>query len=236
MNLVVCLILTLAALSPAPEITGTVVDDSGKPASGVSISADRIPSSDVMQKTVSASDGSFRFTDLAPGAYGVEAKTDSACAFSDAIRVDTGFTSVVRLRLIKGFCQSAFSSGQFNDSTTVKSGPFAAGYEVRGPRRGYFFPPNAVITTANNHLLVRGYGKIWVYSLTAVKVRRMSSLVWVDANTFPAERSAAVLRAYRNSLETRPSVRDVTCPDCDAFLSDPAPPSEAPFPIPAPPR
>jgi hypothetical protein len=105
MNLVVCLILILTALSPAPEITGTVVDGHGKPVSGVPISAITLPSSDVVQKTVSESDGSFRFMGLAPGDYGVEAETRSACAFSDAIRVDTGFTTALRLRLVPGLCR-----------------------------------------------------------------------------------------------------------------------------------
>ncbi|MBV9718474.1 MAG: carboxypeptidase regulatory-like domain-containing protein [Candidatus Eremiobacteraeota bacterium] len=105
MNLVVCLILTLAALSPAPEIAGTVADDKGKSVSGVPIFAVSIPSSNVIQKTVSESDGSFRFTGLASGSYGVEAETRSACAFSDAIQVDTGFTTAVHLRLVPGLCQ-----------------------------------------------------------------------------------------------------------------------------------
>lgn len=63
MNLLICVMLTLVALSPVPEIAGKVVDYDGK--------------------------------------------VDSACAISNAIRVDVGFTSVVGLRLIKGLCQSA---------------------------------------------------------------------------------------------------------------------------------
>lgn len=109
MNLLICLILTLAALSPNPEITGTIVDDNGKPVSGVPISVVRLIGDRVIKETLSGSDGSFHFTALAPGAYGLSAKTDSACAFSDPLRVDNGFTSVVRLRLIKGFCQDAIA-------------------------------------------------------------------------------------------------------------------------------
>jgi large repetitive protein len=105
MKLVICAILTLAALSPAPEVAGTIVDYNGKPVPGVPISIVAIDSEDqVTKKTVSESNGSFSFTGLAPGAYGVVAKTDSACAISDAIRVDIGFTSIVRLRLAKGWC------------------------------------------------------------------------------------------------------------------------------------
>ena len=124
-----------------------------------------------------------------------------------------------------------FASGQLTDSTTIKSGPSATGYEVRGPRKGNFFPPNTIITTAGNHLLVRGYTKIWAYRLAGVKVRRMSSLVWVDAKYFPAERSGAIVGAYRDSARTRiRSVTRKTCPDCDAVFSDRALLSGAPFP------
>lgn len=107
MNLFFCLILTLAALSPPPEITGTVVDYQGRLVSGVSIAVVSINSDQIIRKTHSASDGSFSFTGMSSGGYGVAAKTDSACAFSDAIQVDAGLTSVVRLRLVKGLCLDA---------------------------------------------------------------------------------------------------------------------------------
>lgn len=106
MNLVICLILTLAALSPTPEITGTIVDYHGELVSGVPISVVALYANQTVEKTVSATDGSFHFTDLAPGAYGLDAETASGCAISDPIRVDGGFTSVVRLQLIKGLCQN----------------------------------------------------------------------------------------------------------------------------------
>ncbi|HET6276310.1 MAG TPA: carboxypeptidase-like regulatory domain-containing protein [Candidatus Cybelea sp.] len=100
------MILTLIAVAPTPEITGTIVDGHAKPVPGISISAVALPSSLVIAKTVSGPDGSFNFTGLARGGYGIEAKSDSACAFSDAIQVDDGFTSVVRLLLVKGLCQN----------------------------------------------------------------------------------------------------------------------------------
>ena len=106
MNLVICMLLTLAVLPPTPEITGTIVDDNGKPVSGVPISVVAVLANQTIEKTLSGWDGSFHFTDIAPGAYGLEAKTDSACAFSDEIGVTIGFTSVVRLRLIKGLCKN----------------------------------------------------------------------------------------------------------------------------------
>jgi hypothetical protein len=106
MNLVICSILTLAALAPAPEITGTIVDYNGRLVSGVPVSVIALYANQTIEKTLSRSDGAFHFTDLAPGAYGLEAKTDSGCAISDPIRVDIGFTNVVRLRLIKGLCQT----------------------------------------------------------------------------------------------------------------------------------
>jgi hypothetical protein len=109
-------------------------------------------------------------------------------------------------------------------------------YEVRGPRRGYFFAPNAIITTAGSHLLVRGYGQIFVYGLSGTRVRRMSSLAWMDAKQFPAERNGAILRAYRKSTATRTARGGFTgsamdCPDC-TIVPDPMPPSEPPLPIP----
>jgi large repetitive protein len=105
MNPVICLALVLAALSPPPEITGTIVDYNGKPVAGVPISVVAVNSEDqVTKKTVSESNGSFSFTGLAPGGYGLVAKTGSACAISDAIEVDIGFTSIVHLRLAKRWC------------------------------------------------------------------------------------------------------------------------------------
>jgi Carboxypeptidase regulatory-like domain len=106
MNPVICLILTLAALSPSPEITGTIVDYNGSLVASVPISVIALYANQTIEKTLSGSDGSFRFTDLAPGAYGLAAKTESGCAISDPIRVDIGFTTVVHLRLIKGLCQN----------------------------------------------------------------------------------------------------------------------------------
>ena len=109
-NLVICLVLTLAALSPTPEITGTIVDYHGDLVSGVPISVVALYANQTVEKTLSGSDGSFHFTDLAPGAYGLEAKTASGCAISDPIRVDVGFTSIVRLQLIKGLCQNPIAT------------------------------------------------------------------------------------------------------------------------------
>jgi hypothetical protein len=108
MNLAVCLSFILAAVSPGPEIAGTLVGDDGKPVSGVSVSVELVPSGPEASKTASQADGSFSFTGLAPGAYGVVAKTKSACAFSSAVSVHPGFTSVVHLHLVKGLCSSAF--------------------------------------------------------------------------------------------------------------------------------
>ena len=105
MNSVICLILSLAALLPTLEITGTIVDYHGELVSGVPISVVALYANQIVEKTLSGPDGSFQFTDLAPGAYGLEAKTNSGCAISDPVRVDIGFTTVVRLRLIEGLCQ-----------------------------------------------------------------------------------------------------------------------------------
>jgi hypothetical protein len=109
MNLVMCLALMVAVASPAPESLGDVVGDDGKAVPGVTISIESIPSSLEAAKTVSRADGSFDFTGLASGNYGVEAKTKSACAMSNAASVHVGFTSILHLRLIKGVCSSAFS-------------------------------------------------------------------------------------------------------------------------------
>jgi hypothetical protein len=108
MNLGVCLSLLLALVPPAPEIAGMLVGDDGKPVSGVTISVGLVSSNQQARKTVSGADGSFSFTDLGPGAYGVVAKTNSACAFSSAVSIHPGFTSVVHLHLVKGLCSSEF--------------------------------------------------------------------------------------------------------------------------------
>jgi len=109
MNLVMCLSLVLAVASPTPEILGDVVGDNGQAVPGVTISIVSLPSSQEASRTESRADGSFDFTGLASGNYGLEAKTKSACAMSSAVSVHVGFTAIVHLRLIKGFCSSAFS-------------------------------------------------------------------------------------------------------------------------------
>jgi hypothetical protein len=81
MNLVICSILTLAALAPAPEIAGTIVDYNGRLVSGVPVSVIALYANQIVEKTLSGSDGSFHFTDLALGAYGLEAKTDSGAQY-----------------------------------------------------------------------------------------------------------------------------------------------------------
>lgn len=106
MNLTVCLLAMLVVSSPAPEITGTIVDHSGKPISKIGVAVVAIDSDQVIKKTLSDSDGSFDFAGLTSGGYALVAKTDSACALSDPIQVDSGFTAVVRLRLINGLCQN----------------------------------------------------------------------------------------------------------------------------------
>ncbi len=104
-NLVACLTLALAAISPPPQIAGTIVDPSGKLAAGVPLSVVAINADRTMATTVSEANGSFHFSGLAPGGYGIVAKTASACAISGAVRVDAGLTSIVRLRLTTGLCE-----------------------------------------------------------------------------------------------------------------------------------
>lgn len=114
MNLLLCLIVTLAAVTPAPEITGTIVDDRGKALSGIAVSGVSLPSSQEMEKTTSGPDGSFSFAGLIAGGYGIEANSGSDCAFSNAIQVSGGFTSVVRLRLVQGLCDGALVFVEFH--------------------------------------------------------------------------------------------------------------------------
>jgi len=131
----------------------------------------------------------------------------------------------------------AFAPDRLTDSTVIKSGPLASGYEVRGLRKGYFFPQSAIITTVSNELLVRAYGKIWAYRLSGVRVRRMSSGAWVDAKHLSAERSRALIRVYRESVRTRIPAAPMACPDCDAVFSDIVPsdsPTSQPFATPPP--
>jgi hypothetical protein len=112
MTALICVLLALTVSagstvpSTAPEITGTVLDYNGKPKAGVPISVVEIYSGHVVSKGMSLEDGSFYFAGLPSGAYGVAAKTSSACAFSTAINVTVGYTTGIRLRLIPGLCKS----------------------------------------------------------------------------------------------------------------------------------
>jgi hypothetical protein len=109
MSLAGLLAIILAVASPPPEVTGTLVGDDGKPVPGATITIQLVNSNGEasVSKTVSLADGSFSFTGLASGAYGLVAKTKSSCAISSATSVHPGFTSVVHLQLVKGLCSSA---------------------------------------------------------------------------------------------------------------------------------
>jgi hypothetical protein len=127
----------------------------------------------------------------------------------------------------------ALGTTRLTDSTIIKSGPFASSYEVRGPRKGYFFPPKAIITASATNLFVRAYGKVWVYALSGVKVRRLSSLSWFDGRHFPAERT------YRDSVGSgTPAVLWKICPDCKAVVPEQihASPADTSGPFPVPPE
>ena len=106
MNFLIGILLAVATASPAPQITGTVVDDNGKPVSGVSVSVEPVMGGPVVVQVASQKDGSFSVSGIPSGSYGVVAKTSSACAISRAIGISDGYTSVVHLRLVKGFCQA----------------------------------------------------------------------------------------------------------------------------------
>lgn len=147
MNLVICLMLTLAILSPPPEITGTIVDTNGKLVSRIPISVVAITSDRVIKRTVSESNGSFHFTGLAPGGYGVVANTGSACAISEAIRVDIGFTKVVRLRLTKGLCKTLFILRTTRERTARCSGLAPIAASERQPQR----PALSLVTHVEVH-------------------------------------------------------------------------------------
>ncbi|HEX4015050.1 MAG TPA: carboxypeptidase-like regulatory domain-containing protein [Candidatus Cybelea sp.] len=88
MHLFLGLTLMIAALMQPPEIAGRIVDYQGHAVSGVSVAVLSLNSNQVIETTLSAPDGSFSFT-------------------SDPVRIDTGFTSVLRLRLVKGLCRAA---------------------------------------------------------------------------------------------------------------------------------
>lgn len=116
MHTIVCAALTLIAstvspISPnssaVPEIIGTVLDFNGKPAAGVPVSIVALPSNQIIQRGISEATGKFEFAGLPPGAYGVAASTSSACAFSSAVNVSTGYTTLVSLQLVKGMCNGS---------------------------------------------------------------------------------------------------------------------------------
>jgi hypothetical protein len=111
MHFIVCVAFTLMASTVSPpspnsptvsEIVGTILDFNGKPTAGVPVSILAIPSNQIMQRGISEATGKCEFAGLPPGAYGVAASTSSACAFSPAVNVSTGYTTLVSLQLIKG--------------------------------------------------------------------------------------------------------------------------------------
>ncbi|HEY1653521.1 MAG TPA: carboxypeptidase-like regulatory domain-containing protein [Candidatus Tumulicola sp.] len=109
MYFIAYVLAAVSALSTAPQITGSLVDYNGKPASKVAVSVVELPTDRVVGKTISGTDGSFSFRGIASGTYGVEARTSSACAMSDAVTVNDGFTKIVGLRLIQHLCTDAIS-------------------------------------------------------------------------------------------------------------------------------
>jgi len=118
MNVLVCVAIAIAltaspssasiGLSSTPEIVGTILDSNGKPAAGVPISVNPIPSGPSFI-TVSKKDGTFALAAIPPGAYGISVETQTACAFSDAIGVAIGYTTFVHLRLTDNMCNGISS-------------------------------------------------------------------------------------------------------------------------------
>jgi Ca-activated chloride channel family protein len=73
-------------------VTGSVVDASLRPLAGVTVVLER--AGQVIAKTVTGGDGKFRFADLAPGDYQVRAERTGLPAFTRALRVPAGATSL----------------------------------------------------------------------------------------------------------------------------------------------
>lgn len=73
-------------------VTGSVVDGSLNPLAGVTVIVER--AGQVVVKAVTGADGKFRFADLAPGDYQVRAERAGLPAFTRALRVPAGATSL----------------------------------------------------------------------------------------------------------------------------------------------
>jgi hypothetical protein len=67
MNFLIGIFLAVATASPAPQITGTVVDDNGKPVSGVSVSVEPVMGGPVVAQVASQKDGSFTVSGIPSG-------------------------------------------------------------------------------------------------------------------------------------------------------------------------
>jgi Carboxypeptidase regulatory-like domain len=70
-----------------------------QPIKGADVRLVNVFTGDILQETQSAADGTFSFSAIAPGNYGVEAATKQACVISDAIHVIPDSKTVLQLRL-----------------------------------------------------------------------------------------------------------------------------------------
>ena len=67
------------------------------------------------------------------------------------------------------------NAAQHIDFETVvpSNSPMATALVVRGKaERLYLFPPGTEVTRTKTHLVVRGYGSVFVYRLDSIKARR----------------------------------------------------------------
>ena len=144
LSLVAMLLISALASSafrdqaPPPATTGTVtiigsvVDASLAPLGGVAVALER--DGRVVAKTVSASDGAFRFANIAPGAYRVKADLSGFPSFTRELRVPSN-VATIQLPIVLSRPGDKDQQGSTNENVAV------AGATGRGARAVPPAPP-----------------------------------------------------------------------------------------------
>lgn len=93
----------LTAQGTGASIAGVVRDDSGSAIPGVTITATRVGDSAAPEVAVSEGAGEFRFANLRPGSYTLEAVLDGFQTVTTAVKLTTGQKLDVAIKLVPAF-------------------------------------------------------------------------------------------------------------------------------------
>lgn len=93
-------------------ISGSVADDSGAPIPGVTVTATRDGDTNGGSIGVTESDGRFTITELHPGAYHVDAVLDGFQPVSTTVKLTTGETQNIAIKLVPAFGETVDVVGE----------------------------------------------------------------------------------------------------------------------------